>query len=222
MSRSLRGLSQEGVREALSRNPRLRWVAKTVLRPLIDRLLPQISAAQNENLLPKVEPILFHYMMVSLTATLSGFGTEMEVISNLSPGDSPSRRNLLTPFSDSQRSSAISTTAICSCLRLARFEIVSSRHSPRMIDNRRVGGLRLMRVASSILLAANRHRNAEAPGPPSDSRRSEGGASYGFRNLRPVKAIRLRRSRGNGGIDPAGRNCRASRRVPSSTGATPS
>jgi hypothetical protein len=145
MSRSLRGLSQEGVREALSRNPRLRWVAKTVLRPLIDRLLPQISAAQNENLLPKVEPILFHYMMVNLTATLSGFGTEMKVISNLSPGDSPSRRNLLTPFSDSQRSSAISTTAICSCLRLARFEIVSSRHSPRMIDNRRVGGLRLMR-----------------------------------------------------------------------------
>jgi hypothetical protein len=89
MSRSLRGLSQEGVREALSRNPRLRWVTKTVLRPLIDRLLPQISAAQNENLLPKVEPILFHYMMVSLTATLSGFGPEMEVISNLSPGDSP-------------------------------------------------------------------------------------------------------------------------------------
>ena len=74
--------------EALSRNPRLRWVAKTVLRPLIDRLLPQISAAQNENLLPKVEPILFHYMMVSLTATLSGFGPEMEVVSDLSPGDS--------------------------------------------------------------------------------------------------------------------------------------
>src|SRR5438132_14240736 len=39
--------------EALSRNPRLRWVAKTILRPLIDRLLPQISAAQNANLLPK-------------------------------------------------------------------------------------------------------------------------------------------------------------------------
>src|SRR5947208_4184537 len=74
--------------EALSRNPRLRWVAKTVLRPLIDRLLPQISAAQNANLLPKVEPILFHYMMVSLTATLSGFGPEMEVVSDLSPGDS--------------------------------------------------------------------------------------------------------------------------------------
>jgi TetR/AcrR family transcriptional regulator len=74
--------------EASSRNPRLRWVAETVLRPLIDRLLPQIIAAQNEGLLPKVEPILFHYMMVSLTATLSGFGAEMEVVSDLSSGDS--------------------------------------------------------------------------------------------------------------------------------------
>jgi TetR/AcrR family transcriptional regulator len=73
--------------EALARSPRLRWVAKTVLRPLIDRLLPQIHAAQNEGSLPKVEPILFHYMMVSLTTTLSGFAPEMEVISDLSPGD---------------------------------------------------------------------------------------------------------------------------------------
>jgi TetR/AcrR family transcriptional regulator len=74
--------------ECLSHNPRLRWVAKTVLRPLIQRLLPQISAAQDEGLLPKVEPILFHYMMVSLTATLSGFGPEMEFITDLSPKDS--------------------------------------------------------------------------------------------------------------------------------------
>jgi TetR/AcrR family transcriptional regulator len=73
--------------EALSRSPRLRWVAKTVVRPLIDRLLPQISAAQNEGALPKVEPILFHYLMVSLTTTLSGFAPEMEVISDLSPSD---------------------------------------------------------------------------------------------------------------------------------------
>ena len=72
--------------EALSRSPRLRWVAKTVVRPLIDRLLPQIHAAQNEGALPKVEPILFHYMMVSLTTTLSAFAPEMEVISDVSPG----------------------------------------------------------------------------------------------------------------------------------------
>jgi TetR/AcrR family transcriptional regulator len=74
--------------ECLSHNPRLRWVAKTVLRPLIQRLLPQISAAQDEGLLPKVDPILFHYMMVSLTATLSGFGPEMEFITDLSLTDS--------------------------------------------------------------------------------------------------------------------------------------
>ena len=74
--------------ECLSHNPRLRWVAKTVLRPLIHRLLPQISAAQDEGLLPKVEPILFHYMMVSLTATLSEFGPEMELVTDLSPNDS--------------------------------------------------------------------------------------------------------------------------------------
>jgi hypothetical protein len=74
----------------------------------------------------------------------------------------------------------------------------------------------LLRKARAIVLAANRHRNAEAPGPPSDSRRSEGGASYGFRNLRPVKAIRLRRARGNRGGHSAGRDCRAPSRVSSS------
>jgi len=34
--------------------------------------------------LPPVEPILFHYMMVSLTATLSAFGPEMWVTRRLS------------------------------------------------------------------------------------------------------------------------------------------
>jgi TetR/AcrR family transcriptional regulator len=70
--------------EALSNNPRLKWVANTVLAPLLGRLLPQIVAAQKQGLLPRVDPILFHYMMVSLTATLSGFGPEMQVTSGLS------------------------------------------------------------------------------------------------------------------------------------------
>lgn len=70
--------------EAATDNPRLRWVAENVLKPLIDRLLPQIMAAQAEGLLPAVEPILFHYMMVSLTATLSEFGPEMRVTRRLS------------------------------------------------------------------------------------------------------------------------------------------
>lgn len=71
--------------EALNNNPRLKWVAETVLRPFLDRLLPQIRAAQKAGLLPAVEPIVFHYMMVSLTATLSGFGPEMQVTSKLAP-----------------------------------------------------------------------------------------------------------------------------------------
>src|ERR1700722_7340567 len=54
--------------EALTNNPRLKWVAETVLTPLLGRLIPQIVAAQKEGLLPAVDPVLFHYMMVSLTA----------------------------------------------------------------------------------------------------------------------------------------------------------
>ena len=73
--------------EALVDNPRLKWVAETVLAPLIGRLLPQVVAAQRQGLLPAVDPILFHYMMVSLTATLSGFGPEMLVTSGLSSND---------------------------------------------------------------------------------------------------------------------------------------
>jgi len=70
--------------EAATDNPRLHWVAENVLKPLINRLLPQIKAAQAEGQLPPIEPILFHYMMVSLTATLSEFGPEMRVTRRLS------------------------------------------------------------------------------------------------------------------------------------------
>src|SRR6201987_3749199 len=73
--------------EALSNNPRLKWVAETILAPLLGRLIPQIVAAQKQGLLPMVDPILFHYMMVSLTATLSGFGPEMQATSGLSGKD---------------------------------------------------------------------------------------------------------------------------------------
>jgi AcrR family transcriptional regulator len=73
--------------EALTNNPRLEWLAETVLAPLLARLLPQIIEAQKRGLLPAVDPILFHYMMVSLTAALSEFGPEMQVTSGLSSGD---------------------------------------------------------------------------------------------------------------------------------------
>ena len=70
--------------ETLTNNPRLKWVAETVLAPLLGRLLPQIVEAQKQGLLPAVDPILFHYLMVSLTATLSEFGPEMQIASGLS------------------------------------------------------------------------------------------------------------------------------------------
>ena len=70
--------------EAFTNNPRLKWVAETVLAPLLGRLIPQIVAAQKQGLLPAVDPILFHYMMVSLTAALAAFGPEMKVTSGLS------------------------------------------------------------------------------------------------------------------------------------------
>jgi TetR/AcrR family transcriptional regulator len=73
--------------EKLTNNPRLKWVAEAILAPLLERLLPQIIAAQKQGFLPSVDPILFHYMMVSLTATLSEFGPEMQVTSGLSSAD---------------------------------------------------------------------------------------------------------------------------------------
>jgi TetR/AcrR family transcriptional regulator len=70
--------------EAFAKSPRLKWVAESVVTPLLGRLIPQIIAAQKQGLLSAVDPILYHYMMVSLTATLSGFGPEMQMTSRLS------------------------------------------------------------------------------------------------------------------------------------------
>jgi hypothetical protein len=75
------------LQEGLGYSSRLQWIADTILKPLIAWLLPQIRAAQDEHALPKVEPIIFHYMLVSLTSTLSGFGPEISATSNLSTSD---------------------------------------------------------------------------------------------------------------------------------------
>ncbi|MFM0277577.1 TetR/AcrR family transcriptional regulator [Paraburkholderia sediminicola] len=75
------------LQEFLVYSPRLQWLADTVLKPLINWLIPQIRAAQSEHALPQVEPILLHYLMISLTSTLSGFGPEMLATSNVSASD---------------------------------------------------------------------------------------------------------------------------------------
>src|SRR6476469_7655654 len=40
--------------EAFTNNPRLKWVARTVVAPLLERLIPQIVAAQRQGLLPEI------------------------------------------------------------------------------------------------------------------------------------------------------------------------
>jgi TetR/AcrR family transcriptional regulator len=75
------------LQESLGSSSRLQWLADTFLKPLISWLLPQIRAAQQEQALPNVEPIVFHYMLISLTSTLSSFGPEFSATSDLSPSD---------------------------------------------------------------------------------------------------------------------------------------
>src|SRR5215831_10279282 len=76
-ARMKKGFNQAAVRQA----------SASARRHEIRRRTSQIVAAQKQGLLPSVDPILFHYMMVSLTATLSGFGPEMQVTSGLSSED---------------------------------------------------------------------------------------------------------------------------------------
>src|SRR5712672_4544769 len=73
--------------EASTNNPRLKWVAETVVAPLLARLLPQIIEAQKGGLLPAVDPILFYFIIDTVTATLSEFGPEMQVTGGLSSED---------------------------------------------------------------------------------------------------------------------------------------
>jgi TetR/AcrR family transcriptional regulator len=73
--------------ECSTKNPRLKWAAKNVIMPLLDRLVPQIAALQAAGRLPKIKPILFHYMMISLTCTLSEFGPEMDVTGDVAADD---------------------------------------------------------------------------------------------------------------------------------------
>src|SRR6195256_6694655 len=74
--------------EAFTNNPRLKWAAETILTPLLARLIAQIVAAQTHELLPAVDPILFHYMIVNLTGALRGLGPDLQVPPGRSPENS--------------------------------------------------------------------------------------------------------------------------------------
>ena len=74
------------LRENVPDSPRLPWLTKTYLRPiLINRLLPHIKAAQEAGDFPKVDPFLIHYMMIGVMSVLSSLGPEMKLVTKLAP-----------------------------------------------------------------------------------------------------------------------------------------
>jgi TetR/AcrR family transcriptional regulator len=75
-------------RESRPNNPRLTWLAKNVLSPILkERLLPQIRAAQEAGELPDANPILLHYMLIGMTSVLCSLRDQIEEISGISASD---------------------------------------------------------------------------------------------------------------------------------------
>jgi AcrR family transcriptional regulator len=76
------------LRESHPNNPRLAWLTKTILKPLLeDRLLPQIRSAQEAGELPPGNPILIHYMMIGMTSVLCSLRDEIQSIAGISTTD---------------------------------------------------------------------------------------------------------------------------------------
>jgi AcrR family transcriptional regulator len=76
------------LRESHPHNPRLAWLAKNVLSPILnERLLPQIRAAQEAGELPQANPILIHYMLIGMTSVLCSLRDEIAEISGIKAND---------------------------------------------------------------------------------------------------------------------------------------
>jgi len=76
------------LRESHPNNPRLTWLTKTILRPLLEeRLLPQIRAAQQAGELPPGNPILIHYMLIGMTSVLCSLHDEIQTIAGICTTD---------------------------------------------------------------------------------------------------------------------------------------
>jgi len=65
--------------ESQSGNPRIQWLVETILRPMLDRLLPHICEAQACGELPKGDPVLIHYMLVGMTSVLTSLRGEISL-----------------------------------------------------------------------------------------------------------------------------------------------
>ena len=66
--------------ESRENSPRLRWLAKNVLAPIVNSLLPEIRRAQAMGDLPAGEPVLLHYMLVGMTSILVSVASEIEAV----------------------------------------------------------------------------------------------------------------------------------------------
>jgi TetR/AcrR family transcriptional regulator len=75
------------LRESRPGNPRLPWLVDTILRPTMQRLIPQIETAQGEGSLPPGDPALIHYMMIGMTAVLSSLKDEIQQIAGIKTDD---------------------------------------------------------------------------------------------------------------------------------------
>jgi AcrR family transcriptional regulator len=76
------------LRENYPKNPRLAWLAKNILKPILEgRLLPQIRAAQEAGQLPTGNPILIHYMLIGMTSALSSLSDEIQLLAGISATD---------------------------------------------------------------------------------------------------------------------------------------
>jgi TetR/AcrR family transcriptional regulator len=76
------------LRENHPHNPRLAWLAKNILSPILnERLLPQIRSAQDAGELPEGNPILIHYLLIGMTSVLCSLRDEIEEISGIKATD---------------------------------------------------------------------------------------------------------------------------------------
>ena len=75
------------LRESRPGNPRLPWLVQTILQPTMQRILPEIEAAQAQGQLPPGNPALIHYMMIGMTSVLSSLKDEIKESSGLATDD---------------------------------------------------------------------------------------------------------------------------------------
>ncbi len=75
------------LRESRPGNPRLPWLVRTILRPMMQRVLPDIEAAQAAGQLPSGRPALVHYMMIGMVLVLSSLKDEIRESIGLAADD---------------------------------------------------------------------------------------------------------------------------------------